>query len=97
MCIKQGQKPYFVREEERYHLSPSKDDGNVFSDLAATLFCTKTPASGLTRKKIEVLLQDDVIKELKNTLSGKAYHYRRASRHRKDIQADSSSSIISNK
>ena len=71
MCIKQGQKPYFVREEERYHLSPSKDDGNVFSDLAATLFCTKTPASGLTRKKIEVLLQDDVIKELKKYPFGK--------------------------
>ena len=67
--IAQGLKPYYDRTEGCYHINPNKDE-NFVEDIEKNLFTERLPPRGLTRKKLETLLQDKVREQLTQTNIG---------------------------
>ena len=68
--ICQGITPYYNHDDGCYHLSYSYNGEDLLSDIRTAVFTQRTPAAGLTRKKLELLVQDKVQKSLEQSEIG---------------------------
>lgn len=62
----QGIKPTYNKDEKRYHIVSSSDGEDVLADARKYIFNTKLIPQGQTKKRIEILKQETIQKELDN-------------------------------
>ena len=62
----QGIKPTYNKDEKRYHIVSSADGEDVLADARKYIFNTKLIPQGQTKKRIEILKQETIQKELEN-------------------------------
>lgn len=62
----QGIKPSYDKIDKRYHIISSSDGEDVLADARKYIFNTKFIPQGQTKKRIEILKQETILKELDN-------------------------------
>ena len=63
VLIKQGLNPYYDNNDKCYHIVSNRNQ-DCFADIKKHIFTTKLPINGLTKKKLETLLQEKVDQQL---------------------------------
>lgn len=69
IIINQGMRPYYDNSDKRYHITPNVDK-DFYSDIKRTIFANHPPVNGLTKRKLEVLIQKKIEKQLSQNKIG---------------------------
>lgn len=62
----QGIKPSYDKNDKKYHIISSSNGEDVLADARKTIFSTRLIPQGQTKKRIEILKQETIQKELEN-------------------------------
>ena len=63
IIINQGLRPYYNNNDKCYHITPNSDN-DFFNDIKKHIFAKRLPISTLTRRKLEILVQNNANKQL---------------------------------
>lgn len=66
----QGISPYYNQEDKTYHLTYTYNGENLLEDIKKCIFTSSTPPAGLTRKKLDLLVQGKVQRGLEQSRIG---------------------------
>lgn len=64
VIISQGHSPYYDSSSKMYRLNATKQCDNFLSDINKCIVFDKIPAAGLTRRKLEILIQNKIQKNI---------------------------------